>query len=76
MITTNVYKVGLFSDFARYRSHGEWRHFRYWFARPWSRRSYWNGYLAEHEGCAHNAGRGWTRRAAARRAWKICEASA
>lgn len=29
-------------------------------------RSYFNGYLAEHDGCRHNAGRGWTRRTAGR----------
>ncbi len=29
-------------------------------------RTYLNGYLAEHGGCRHNAGRGWTKRAALR----------
>jgi hypothetical protein len=35
-------------------------------------RSAFNGYLAEHGGHQHSAGRGWTKRAAIRRAERIC----
>lgn len=35
-------------------------------------RNHFNGYLAEHDRCAHNAGRGWTKRAAERRVERIC----
>lgn len=35
-------------------------------------RNYFNGYLAEHEHGGHNAGRGWTKRAANRRVERIC----
>lgn len=37
-------------------------------------RNSFNGYLAEHRGCAHNCGRGWTKRAAKRRADALCRA--
>lgn len=36
-------------------------------------RNSFNGYLAEHQGCAHNCGRGWTRKAASRRAERLCD---
>lgn len=35
-------------------------------------RNTFNGYLAEHRGCAHNCGKGWTKRAALRRADRLC----
>jgi hypothetical protein len=38
-------------------------------------RNYFNGYLAEHEGCHHNSGKGWTKNAAERRVSAICEAT-
>lgn len=42
--------------------------------RDWrSLRNSFNGYLAEHQGCAHNCGRGWTKRAARRRAERLCQ---
>lgn len=46
-------------------------------ARNWrALRQYANGYLCEHTGHHHNAGRGWTKRAAQRRAQTICHAAA
>lgn len=45
-------------------------------ARNWRAvRNYFNGYLAEHRHGGHNAGRGWTKRAALRRVERICAAS-
>lgn len=35
-------------------------------------RNTFNGYLAEHRHGGHNAGRGWTKRAAIRRADRLC----
>lgn len=35
-------------------------------------RNSFNGYLAEHGGHPHNCGRGWTKRAAERRAERLC----
>ena len=35
-------------------------------------RNTFNGYLAEHRHGGHNCGRGWTKRAATRRADRIC----
>lgn len=77
-----VYPVGVLLDLRnlrrklRHPGHGmtRWRELRAaarWFRRSWRRRSYWNGYLAEVHyppaGLTHRrAGRGWTRRAAAR----------
>ena len=47
-------------------------------ARNWRAvRNAFNGYLCEHDNHPHNAGRGWTKRAAQRRAARLCaEASA
>ena len=39
-------------------------------------RNSFNGYLAEHDGHPHNCGTGWTKRAAERRAERICQESA
>jgi hypothetical protein len=75
MIETDVYAVGLLRDWLHARRTGEYRLRWRWFCRSWRRRSYWNGYLAEHAQCAHNAGRGWTKRAASRRVARICEAT-
>lgn len=45
-------------------------------AREWRAvRNSFNGYLAEHQHGGHNAGRGWTKRAAERRVARICKAS-
>ena len=42
-------------------------------ARNWRAvRNSFNGYLAEHDGHPHNAGTGWTRKAALRRVNRIC----
>ena len=50
---------------------------RYVATRNWhALRQYANGYLCEHIGHHHNAGRGWTKRTAQRRAQTICHAAA
>ena len=42
-------------------------------ARDWRAvRNNFNGYLCEHDGHPHNCGRGWTKRAAIRRADRLC----
>lgn len=75
---TDVYPVGLFAD---------WKHCRLrWALRYMARqvrwrnwralRTYFSGFLAEHEGHPHDAGKGWTRRAATRRAQRLCEEAA
>lgn len=71
----HVYPVGLWMDW-RYGTMR--RGVRYLFrqarAKNWRAvRNYFNGYLAEHDGHAHNAGRGWTRRAAIRRGYLLCD---
>lgn len=71
MNETLVYPVGALRDWQEARRGLGWRNRWRWFTRSWRRRSYWNGYLAEHAGCPHNAGRGWTRRAALRRVERI-----
>lgn len=71
-----VYPVGLFSDINRRSvrygiTHYVWRcciRERRWRAL----RNYFSGYLAEHDGHPHNAGRGWTQRAARRRVERLC----
>ena len=78
-VPTDVYPVGLLMDWQRRKVRPLRRAARYpWSAireRNWRRlRNYLNGYLAEHEGCAHNAGRGWTKRTARRRVECICQA--
>lgn len=60
--------IGLRTEHARQRR----RILRMNLLRDWRRRSYWNGWLAEHEGCHHGAGRGLTQTAALRRAYRIC----
>jgi hypothetical protein len=75
---TDVYPVGLL---AAVKHHGlrngtrrSMRHVRRWARqRNWRAiRNTFNGYLAEHRHGGHNAGRGWTRRAALRRVERIC----
>lgn len=77
-----TYQVGFFRDLRHLR--WDLRHqsprkavkrFWYWFSRSFTRRSYWNGYLAEWhycpEGVRHTkCGHGWTKRAALRRLGK------
>lgn len=74
-MNTDVYPVGLLSDWRRGRTLTGVRHFLWDYAikgRRWRAvRNYFNGYLAEHKGCGHNAGRGWTKTAARRRVERI-----
>lgn len=72
-----VYPVGVLSDWQHHRWQGLRRSARYirhqLQRRDWHAvRNTFNGYLAEHDGCAHNCGRGWTQRAASRRAQRLC----
>jgi hypothetical protein len=52
----------------------EWRYLRHQIrARNWRAvRNNFNGYLAEHDNHPHNCGKGWTKRAAIRRADRLC----
>lgn len=71
---TDVYPVGLFCDwrYGRLRAGLRYLHLQAK-ARNWRAvRNYFNGYLAEHEHGGHNAGRGWTKRAALRRVERLC----
>ena len=71
----DVYPVGLLSDLKRGRlrygiKHYLWHQIK---RQDWRAvRNYFNGYLAEHDGCHHNAGRGWTQHRAMGRASRIC----
>jgi hypothetical protein len=75
MSETYVYPVGVLDTFQRRKG---WRTTRRYLAhqihnRNWRAvRNHFNGYLAEHDGHPHNAGRGWTRKAALRRVERIC----
>ena len=71
----DVYAVGWLQAWQRRRLRAEWRHVTYWARRRnWRAiRNTFNGYLAEHEHGGHNAGRGWTKRQAIRRAEAICK---
>jgi hypothetical protein len=77
MIETDIYPVGLLSDIKRRRVRYGVRSYLIGHClrgRRWrAARNYFNGYLAEHQGCHHNAGKGWTKRAADRRAVHLCE---
>lgn len=70
----DVYPVGWLDAWKRRRLKSEWRYMvqqarnRNWRAV----RNTFNGYLAEHENHPHNCGRGWTKRAATRRAARLC----
>ena len=69
MSEVRIYPVGLFRDLIALRTRRfTARTFTRWFRRSWRRRSYWNGYLAEHVGnLPHTrAGHGWTKRRALR----------
>jgi hypothetical protein len=77
--TVDVYPVGLLSDVKYYGVVNGFQRARrvcrgVVAGRNWRRlRSYLNGYLAEHVWpCQHDAGRGWTKSAALRRADRIC----
>ena len=73
---TDVYPVGLLKDVQYHRLRYGLRHYVWGYCikgRRWrALRNYFNGYLAEHRGCAHNAGRGWTKKAALRRVRTLC----
>lgn len=76
MSETDVYPVGLLLDFKRGRLRYGLRRYlmRQVRDRNWRAvRNYFNGYLAEHRHGGHNAGRGWTKRAAIRRVERICK---
>lgn len=88
MSECDVHPVGLLDDLrcARrpnggYAFSSAWRRARWQVGyhlrrRDWRGvRSYLNGYLAEHGGHPHAAGRGWTRRAAVRHADRLCRAA-
>lgn len=72
---SHVYPVGLLADIKRKRVRHAlrgylWRQIK---ARNWRAvRNYFNGYLCEHDGHPHNCGSGWTKRAAIRRADRLC----
>lgn len=73
----DVYPVGLLLDIKRKRVRYGLRRYLWSYCirgRRWrAARMYFNGYLAEHRHGGHNAGRGWTRRAALRRMERIWE---
>jgi hypothetical protein len=77
MSEVDVYPVGLLSDYRRKRVRRSLQTYVWNYCikgRRWrALRNYFNGYLAEHAHGGHNAGRGWTRRAALRRVNRICE---
>lgn len=77
MTDVDVYPVGLLSDFKQRRGlKPGLRYLRYQAEhRNWRAvRNYFNGYLCEHGfPHHHHAGRGWTRRAARRRAARLCK---
>jgi hypothetical protein len=70
-----IYPVGWLEAYKHKRLRSEWRYFVGRVkARQWrSVRNTFNGYLAEHDGHPHNAGRGWTKRAAERRVNRLCD---
>lgn len=88
---TDTYPVGVLSTlqiaigavragrrkYAAQKVRGEWRYIkRQARARNWRAvRNSFNGYLAEHQHGGHNAGKGWTKRAAQRRVERICKAA-
>lgn len=78
MIHVHVYRVGIFDTWRSGRLHVSRRYLKHQIkARNWRAvRNHFNGWLAEHEGCHHNAGRGWTEKAACRRALAICQREA
>ena len=60
--SVDVYKVGVYRDIDKLKKSG-FRSFWRWFKTSWSRKSYWNGYLAESENKAR-CGTGWTEKQA------------
>lgn len=73
--SVDVYPVGWLEAWKHHRLKREWRYVVYWARRRnWRAiRNTFNGYLAEYEHGGHNAGKGWTKRAALRRAEAICK---
>lgn len=74
MIREDIYPVGILEAIKHHRIKAELRFLRDRLReRNWRAiRNAFNGYLAEHDGCPHNAGKGWTRRAASRRVNRLC----
>lgn len=70
----DVYPVGWLDAWKRNRLRSEWRYTVHQIkARNWRAvRNTLNGYLCEHDGHPHNCGKGWTERAAIRRADRLC----
>lgn len=74
----DVYAVGVLDALQRRELRRHWRYLRYQIARRnWRAvRNSFNGYLAEHDNHPHNCGKGWTKRAAMRRAERLCARAA
>lgn len=74
MIEVDIYPVGWLRAWKIHKMKYEWWYFKDRVKKQdWRAvRNTFNGYLAEHVGCRHGAGRGWTQNRAARRAAKIC----
>jgi len=73
-MSTSLYPVGWLEAVKHRKVRREWRYMvRQIKARNWRAvRNTFNGYLCEHDGHPHNCGRGWTKRAAVRRAERLC----
>lgn len=57
----DIYAVGFLRDWKLWRSGGRsFKHTWGWFKKSWTRKSYWNGYLAETENKSR-CGKGWTK---------------
>jgi hypothetical protein len=69
MQEVDIYAVGLLRDLKSWRS-GRWTFLEFfgWFRKSWTRKSYWNGYLAESDSKAR-CGTGWTK-SRALNSWK------
>lgn len=69
-----TYPVGWLAAWQRHRLRSEWRYtLSQVKARNWRAvRNTFNGYLCEHDTHPHNCGAGWTKRAAIRRAARLC----
>lgn len=60
----SVYAVGFLRDYKMWRSgQRSLKRTLYWFKRSFTRKSYWNGYLAETDDKSR-CGKGWTKKAA------------
>jgi hypothetical protein len=70
-----TYPVGWLAAYKSRKLRNEWRYMMYQVrAHNWRAvRNTFNGWLCEHDDHPHNAGSGWTKRAAQRRAARLCE---